>query len=921
MTERLGIFLDDVGREQKPTFPEDHGTWEMDATDYLLYALLCDPITCAELLCENPLNREYGGAYTVWDYQYELNRDSSNYEGKTCGRSVGKALADGSPVLTPDGYRPIESLRPGDMAIGSQGLPVEVLGVYPQGERDLYRVQFSDGAAVECDADHLWTVTCDGWQSRGTGEQTLRLGAILERAAKFKVRLPSAPVIFRPRPEPPIDPWLVGALLGDGNLTRPTMIRFASVDGENIGRFRAALPGDAELTHDAGCDYRVRSREYVLCRPGQRSPGRAACKLLQWSREEGLQGLAAHEKHVPRAYLWGSVETRLAVLRGLADTDGSACSAGSVEICSASPQLADDIRHLALSLGGRASIRTGPTPCRDRHRVLFRLPDLNPFLLSRKADAYVRNNAKRTRDCDWRSIVAITPVERGHATCIEVASDDGLFMAADMVLTHNTESIRNKAMAHGFKRMGQGLLLTAPELIHLLPLTDAIEDRIAACRLTREFLDTDRGHTGFTHRPFGVDYLDGTKIIGRIPRLSGTGVKGAHVPDLIVDEAQNYPEAGWTEVHEVVMKDTVDRDGNPDFSYVFYGVHSGERDTGFHRRASSGGFHIVQVTALQRPGWGAGEKEAAKAAYGGTSAPDYRRNILGEPGAASSPLFVTARLIAAMDQDRQSDYNLRDYQYQEIRAEQFDELMLPIADVLDLPSGLKRVWAGADLGLTNSPTVFTLWNEHTVDGEARLSLFRRIHLERMRVKTIRFAIYAMFSHFGEALQGFGMDETGLGFPIFQEIEDDEGKPAGMADRFRGYFFNSKVPVGVEKGLLTQDSAGNWRDQYGAAVDVRQNALTNEDEYVVRMPMIEASTRYLREFVDTGFLRLPFDPAVIGDMQGDSQQRVKRIAGLKQKPNAFHVLDSMRAMAMVFKSASVEAQLAEPEQQPVLDIAL
>jgi hypothetical protein len=38
-----------------------------------------------------------------------------------------------------------------------------------------------------------------------------------------------------------------------------------------------------------------------------------------------------------------------------------------------------------------------------------------------------------------------------------------------------------------------------------------------------------------------VDFIDGTKIVGRIPRLTGTGVKGQHQPDLIVDEGQDYP--------------------------------------------------------------------------------------------------------------------------------------------------------------------------------------------------------------------------------------------------------------------------------------------------------------------------------------------------------------------------------------------
>lgn len=487
--------------------------------------------------------------------------------------------------------------------------------------------------------------------------------------------------------------------------------------------------------------------------------------------------------------------------------------------------------------------------------------------------------------------------------------------------TGKTESIKAKGFTHTFKRLGEDRLITAPELIHLLPLTDAIEERIQAVRLTRDFLDTRGGATGFTHRPFGVNYLDGTKLIGRIPRLDGRGVKGMHEPDLTVDEAQDYPERGWTEVHETVMKDHVDEEGQPDFHYEFYGVHSGARDSGFYKRTQSGGFKIIQITALQRDGWSAAEKNAAKAAYGGTSSPDYRRNILGEPGAAASPLFVSARLIACMDQDRESSYNLQGYRFQEIRVEEFDEQMLPIADVLDLPAGLKRVWVGVDLGLTVSPTVIMIFSEERVQGKMRLKLVRRIHLERMRTKQIRYALYAIAWQYGDNLMGIGMDETGLGFPIFQEMEDDEAAPPGMMTKTRGYFFNSKVPVNVASEHVTRDSQGNMRDQYGANVTEVLDPLTGQTIYVITMTMIEASTRYLREFVDTTYFLFPFDPEVIGDMQGDTQQRVKRIAGLKNKPNAFHILDAQRAMAMVHKAEEVDAALAMPEQQPVLEMAM
>lgn len=487
--------------------------------------------------------------------------------------------------------------------------------------------------------------------------------------------------------------------------------------------------------------------------------------------------------------------------------------------------------------------------------------------------------------------------------------------------TGKTESIKGKSFCHAFKRHGENLLLTAPELIHLLPLTDAVEERIRDTRLTREFLDTRAGKTGFTHRPFGVDYLDGTKIVGRIPRLTGTGVKGQHQPDLIIDEAQDYPERGWTEVHETVTKDHVDEDGEPDFTYEFYGVHSGARDSGFYSRINEGGFRIINVTAIQRPGWSAAEKQAAKAAYGGTSSSDYRRNILGEPGSPASAFFVTARLMACVDQDRESHYNQFGYVNQNLRAEEVDELGVALSEVLDLPSDHKKVYGGMDVGLTDSPTVISLFSHERVKSVPRLVLKRRIHLERFRTRQIREALYAVSWHFGPSLQAFGMDITGLGFPMFQEMEDDEAAPPRLMDVSRGYFFNAKVPVGVLPENVVEDQAGRKRDQYGSAVKEEVDPLTGQTRNIVEMPMIEASTRYLREMVDSGFLMLPFDTDITRDMQGETHQRVKLMGERRKKPNAFHILDSFRAMAMGFKAGEVEAEVANSQQRPVMDAAL
>jgi hypothetical protein len=496
-----------------------------------------------------------------------------------------------------------------------------------------------------------------------------------------------------------------------------------------------------------------------------------------------------------------------------------------------------------------------------------------------------------------------------------------------------TESEKVHAEIHPLKNYGN-LLITAPELIHLLPLTDQIESNIIDNRLLAEFLDVRNGQTGFQHRPFQCNMFDGTKIVGRIPKRDGTGVKGQHQNDLIIEEGQDYPERGWTEVNETVNYDARSLHGKPDFHFWVYGVHSGDKSSGFDERARSTLFRKIKVTALRRPDWGPDRKANAIAAYGGTSAPDYKRKILGEPGAGTTAYFVVSRLMACVDQNVRrgekdgSEYNENIYVKQTFRAEELDELDMRISDLIDLPD-LKTNgwWLGMDIGLTDSPTVISLFADIIHHKKPRLALIRRWTLERFRPRQIRETLYAIAWHLGSDLMGAGIDITGLGYPIFQDMEDDELCPPRLRDITVGYTFNSNVEVGVDRDMITENQ-GVMRDHLGNMVKMIEDELTGEVRFVVYMPFIAASTRYIREDVDSGFLLLPFDTAVTTDMLQETKQRVERIgrrgeSGVgraQKKGDRFHILDSFRAMAYRRKQDEIMAQLQPSEQHSVLDLA-
>ncbi len=309
-----------------------------------------------------------------------------------------------TPVLTPDGFRPIGTLTVGDLVVGSDGKPTPVIGVYPQGEKDIYRVTTQDGASTLASDDHLWAVATRDDRRRGKPLRVLTTREMIGnlRAGhyhRYELPLHSAPVCF-PYREVPMDPYALGLLLGDGCRTGATTPSFAAGDPELAWELQRRLPGTG-VRPRLGPDYMLNR----VTAPGDvitlENPVTRVARLL------GLHGTRSASKFVPDLYLYNSAKVRLAVLQGLLDTDGGPVVQGGrtcrVQYVTTSPRLRDDVLFLVRSLGGVGYYRTRPAagrapglakgrPVHHRHDayiVDIRLPaGLEPFRLTRKARAY-----------------------------------------------------------------------------------------------------------------------------------------------------------------------------------------------------------------------------------------------------------------------------------------------------------------------------------------------------------------------------------------------------------------------------------------------------------------------------------------------------------------------------------------------------
>ena len=362
----------------------------------------------------------------------------------------GRAQPVFTKVLTPTGFRPIGELQVGDSVIGSDGRPTEILGVYPQGFKEIYRVHTQDGSSTLASGDHLWSVHTRDDRRRGKPARVLQTKEMIGnlRAAhyhRYELPLLSAPVRFVARPVP-LDPYALGLLLGDGCFSCRATPTFATTDPELVEALGRLVPG-IQLRRKTDVDY-VLNR---IRRPGEvitiENPVTGAMRRL------GLAGKKSNTKFVPEDYLFNSPEVRLAVLQGLFDTDGGPVTQQGrtcrIQYTTVSDRLRDDVTFLAQSLGGVVYSRTrkaeGRTPGlahgrevlhrSDAHTLDIRLPEgVMPFRLARKALKYDAAGGGRP----MRFIERIEPAGTEEAVCIQVAAPDSLYVTEDFLLTHNT---------------------------------------------------------------------------------------------------------------------------------------------------------------------------------------------------------------------------------------------------------------------------------------------------------------------------------------------------------------------------------------------------------------------------------------------------------------------------------------------------
>lgn len=378
----------------------------------------------------------------------------------SCG--LGKALSLDTPIATPTGWTTMGDIKEGDEVFDETGeicVVTRTTGVMKN--RLCFEVVFDDGTKIVADAAHRWVTRTKKVRTRDNFRaMAIRLGAEPKEPIEPKITTTykiynslrvdvskktgrsevnhsidlSKPLKTRHK-NLELDPYVLGVWLGDGNSASPYVTSMDSCIIDEI-RKTGVFVGEGKRFPDSKASlYPMR----MYAPTGK--PGQHIGNMMVVLRRLGV----LNNKHIPSDYMRASFYQRLALLQGMMDTDGHCQKSGTCELSFVNRRLSENAHELIMSLGLKASFKTGKAVLNgryicDRYRIVFTPRRLDVFRMERKR---IRQSlaTKQPSRTSQRFIVDVRPVKSVPVRCIEVDSPNHLFLCSkSFVPTHNSVS-------------------------------------------------------------------------------------------------------------------------------------------------------------------------------------------------------------------------------------------------------------------------------------------------------------------------------------------------------------------------------------------------------------------------------------------------------------------------------------------------
>lgn len=387
----------------------------------------------------------------------EAQSGSTRYNQGLDSNSLNKMLALDTPIPMADGsYKNNGDIIEGDMVIGRDGKPTKVLKAHPVNMPErAFKLTFTSGDVIKAGGEHRWMVkVCDKNYKHLSPEwevlPTERIFDLIQTG--HKVRIPRVGKVEYPEKDLPIDPYVFGLWLGDGNAHTN---RFTTMDVEIKEAFenwaKKFYKGCVEPTKQQrsgkAINYQIKN-----------TPFREMLKDLGVLKDGRYEATKNNVKHIPEIYLKSSFEQRLALLQGLMDTDGCISKDGQAVFCNSEPALVRDVTILIESLGGAPNVKwrevTCNLPnakgvkCRPHCHITFAMPYC-PVRIARKVERWKTNS----KYWEYQNIVAIEEIPLEPMRCLTVEAEDSAYCCGKrFTITLNTATGVTAIMGASEKR-------------------------------------------------------------------------------------------------------------------------------------------------------------------------------------------------------------------------------------------------------------------------------------------------------------------------------------------------------------------------------------------------------------------------------------------------------------------------------------
>ena len=340
----------------------------------------------------------------------------------------------GQKVLMADGsWRNIENIKMGDFVKSPQHdgttIDAEVVDTLKYLARETFIVETtgSKNKIMYCASHnhilpiielHHWKKNKQVYFESRLVEMTIDQYNEKSESWKKKARLFTSPAYELPEKDFPLDPYIVGCILGDGSLNTDTNNSFTFTKDSILEKMKSLGAEVGKISQDKRS--KARSVRFL------NGTNKAISKLL------GIE--TSHTKKIPAIYMYGSLNQRLQLLAGLIDTDGT-----REEYSSTSEIMANQFKDLIFSIGGTASIHQRTTTCSGKSFKSFRVNYALAELLIPTILEYKRQSL---RDMKWKNPrnhhFTVTPKSHETVYGFSLSGESQWYITNNNIVTHNT---------------------------------------------------------------------------------------------------------------------------------------------------------------------------------------------------------------------------------------------------------------------------------------------------------------------------------------------------------------------------------------------------------------------------------------------------------------------------------------------------